>query len=162
MKRLLFTLLGTVYCLLCSAQTRTYSDNASGTFIFGLESYFYGRTGSLEFQADGKTFLVTVEGGDVYIDNAPLEGGRGEVVVGIHDFTGNRIPELVVARRNASWVALSLYKLSGKDWIPAASIEPVDGKEIRVFRQVVSVRDGDTLHSWTWHGNKFDYKSNNR
>ena len=160
MKRLLFTLLGTVFCLVCAAQTRTYSDNASGTFIFGLESYFFGRTGSLEFQADGKTFLATVEGGDVYVDGAPLEGGRGDVVVGIHDFTGNRIPEFVVARRNASWVALSLYKLSGGAWLPLTQIDPVDGKEIRVFRQVVSVRDGDTLHSWTWHGDKFDYKSN--
>ena len=154
MKRLLFTLLGTVFCLLCSAQTRTYSDNASGTFIFGLDSYFYGRTGSLEFEADGKTFLATVEGGDVYVNGTPLEGGRGEVV------TGNRIPELAVARRNDSWVALSLYKLAAGDWIPAGHIDPVDGKEIRVFRQVVSVRDGDTLHSWTWHGNGFDYKSN--
>lgn len=160
MKRLLSTLLGTVLCLLCCAQTRSYSDNASGTFIIGLESYFYGRTGSLEFQADGKTFQVSVDNGDVYIDGAPLEGGRGEVVVGVHDFTGNRIPELVVARRNASWVALSLYKLQGGNWLPAAQIDPVDGKEIRVFRQVVSVRDGDTLHSWTWHGNGFDYKSN--
>ena len=160
MKRLLFILLGVILSLICNAQTRTYSDNASGTFIFGLDSYFYGRTGSLEFQAGGKSFLATVDNGDVYVNGTPLEGGRGEVVVGIHDFTGNRVPELAVARRNASWVALSLYKLAGGNWIPAASIDPVDGKEIRVFRQVVSVRDGDTLHSWTWHGNGFDYKSN--
>lgn len=162
MKRLLFTLLGTVLCLLGSAQTRSYSDNASGTFIFGLENYFYGRTGSLEFQADGKTWQATVEGGDVYVNGAPLEGGMGEVVVGTHDFTGNRIPDLVVARRNASWVALSLYSLRDGKWLPAGQTEPVDGKEMRVFRQVVSVRNGDTLHSWTWHGNGFDYKSNLR
>jgi hypothetical protein len=160
MKRLLFTLLGVVACVLAAAQTRTYSDNASGTFIFGLDSYFYGRTGSLEFEANGQQFQVTVDNGDVYVNENALEGGRGEVVVGIHDFTGNRIPELVVARRNNSWVALSLYRLSGKDWIPAASIDPVDGKEMRVFRQVVSVRNGDQLHSWTWHGDRFDYKSN--
>ena len=160
MKRLLFTLLGTVFCLVCAAQTRTYSDNASGTFVIGLDSYFYGRCGSLEFQAQGKTFLVTVDEGDVYVNDAALEGGKGEVVVGIHDFTGNHIPELVVARRNNSLVALSLYKLTGANWIPAASIDPVEGKEIRVFRQVVSVRNGDQLHSWTWHGDRFDYKSN--
>ena len=160
MKRLLFTLLGTVFCLFAAAQTRSYADNASGTFIFGLDSYFYGRQGSLEFQADGKSFQATVEGGDVYVDGKALEGGRGEVVVGVHDFTGNRIPELVVARRNDSWVAVSLYRLSDGLWIPAAHIDPVDGREIRVFRQVISVRNGDTLHSWTWHGNGFDYKSN--
>lgn len=160
MKRLLLTLLGAILCVVAAAQTRTYSDNASGTFIFGLDSYFYGRTGSLEFEANGQTYQVTVDNGDVYVNDTALEGGRGEVVVGIHDFTGNRIPDLVVARRNGSMVALSLYKLSGRDWIPAASIDPVEGKEIRVFRQVVSVRNGDQLHSWTWHENRFDYKSN--
>ena len=160
MKRLLLTLIGTVFCLLGAAQTRTYSDNASGTFIFGLENYFYGRSGALEFQADGKTFQVAVEDGDVSVNGAPLEGGRGEVVVGTHDFTGNRIPELVVARRNASMVCLVLYTLSGGQWLPAGATDPVEGQEIRVFRQVVSVRSGDVLHSWTWHGNKFDYKSN--
>lgn len=160
MKRIVLTLLASIFCLLATAQTRTYADNASGTFIFGLDSYFYGRSGVLEFKADGKPFQATVEGGDVYVDGQPLEGGRGEVVVGIHDFTGNRIPELVVARRNKGWVAVALYKLSGGRWIPAGHIDPVDGSEIRVFRQVISVRDGDTLHSWTWHGTQFDYKSN--
>ena len=160
MKRLFCILLWAFIGLAAGAQTRTYTDNASGTFIFGLENYFYGRSGSLEFQADGKTFNVGVENGDVSVNKAPLEGGMGEVVVGTHDFTGNRIPELVVARRNNGWVALAMYKLSAGDWIPAGHIDPVDGKEMRVFRQVVSVREGDTLHSWTWHGTQFDYKSN--
>jgi hypothetical protein len=35
------------------------------------------------------------------------------------------------------------------------------GKEIRVFRQVVSIRSGDVLHSWTWHTDRFDYKGSN-
>ena len=160
MKKRFFTLLWVFLCLCAGAQTRSYSDNASGTFVFGLDSYFYGRTGTLEFQADGKSFQVTVEGGDVRIDGAALEGGRGEVVVGIHDFTGNRNPELVVARRNNALVSLTLYSLSGGRWLYAAAIGPVNGKEVRIFRQVVSVRDGDTLHSWTWHGDRFDYKSN--
>lgn len=160
MRAFLTTILGCILSLVAGAQTRTYTDNASGTFIFGLESYFYGRSGSLEIQADGKTFQVNVENGDVNINGTPLEGGMGEVVVGAHDFTGNRIPELVVARRNASMVCVSLYKLSGGSWIPAGATDPVEGREIRVFRQVVSVRSGDTLHSWTWHGSKFDYKSN--
>lgn len=160
MKRLFCIILGAVIGLVAGAQTRTYTDNASGTFIFGLENYFYGRSGSLEFQADGKSFNVGVENGDVSVNGAPLEGGMGEVVVGTHDFTGNRIPELVVARRNRGMVCVALYKLSASGWIPLASTDPVDGKEMRVFRQVISVRSGDTLHSWTWHGNKFDYKSN--
>ena len=160
MKRLFCILLGAVIGLAASAQTRTYTDNASGTFIFGLENYFYGRSGSLEFQADGKTFNVGVDNGDVSVNGAPLEGGMGEVVVGSHDFTGNHVPELVVARRNRGLVCLTLYKLSGSRWLPLGSTDPVEGGEMRVFRQVVSVRSGDTLHSWTWHGSRFDYKSN--
>ena len=160
MRAFLTTILGCILSLLAGAQTRTYSDNASGTFIFGLESYFYGRSGSLEIQADGKTYQVSVENGDVSIDGQQLEGGMGEVVVGTHDFTGNRIPELVVARRNNSMVCVTLYKLSGGNWLPLGYTDPVEGKELRVFRQVVSVRCGDILHSWTWHGTKFDYKSN--
>ena len=109
MKRLFCILLWAFIGLAAGAQTRTYTDNASGTFIFGLENYFYGRSGSLEFQADGKTFNVGVENGDVSVNKAPLEGGMGEVVVGTHDFTGNRIPELVVARRNKGLVCLTLY-----------------------------------------------------
>ena len=112
MKKLFFTLLATVWCLLSAAQTRSYADNASGTFV----------------------------------------------VVGVHDFTGNRVPDLVVARRDNSQVGLTLYTLSGGRWVFAASINPIQGKEIRVFRQVVSIREGETLHSWTWHGNGFDYK----
>ena len=160
MKRLFCIILGAVIGLVVVAQTRSYTDNASGTFIFGLENYFYGRSGSLEIQADGKTFNAGVENGDVSVNGAPLEGGMGEVVVGTHDFTGNHIPELVVARRNNGMVCVALYKLSASGWVPLGSTDPVDGKEIRVFRQVISVRSGETLHSWTWHGSKFDYKSN--
>jgi len=160
MKRLLLLLLGTFLCLAAFSQTRTYADNESGTFVFGLDSYFYGRSGSLEFKVGDRNYQVTVDNGDVYVDNSALEGGRGEVVVGIHDFTGNRVPELVVARRNNKLVAVSLYKLQDGKWIPADSIDPVEGAEIRVFRQVISVRNAAVLHSWTWHGNKFDYKSN--
>lgn len=160
MKRLLLLLLGTFLCLAASSQTRTYADNESGTFIFGLDSYFYGRSGSLEFKVGNRNYQVTVDNGDVYIDNSALEGGRGEVAVGIHDFTGDRVPELVVARRNNRLVAVSLYILQNGGWIPLGSIDPVEGSEIRVFRQVISVRNGDVLHSWTWRDNGFDYKSN--
>jgi hypothetical protein len=160
MKRLFFTLLGTFLCLLAGAQTRSYADNASGTFVFGLDSYFYGRTGTLEFEADGKMFRATVEGGAVSVDGTALEGGKGEVVVGAHDFSGNRIPDLMVARRDGAQVSATLYRLSSGQWVPMGNAGPVEGTEIRVFRQVISVRHASTLHSWTWHNDHFDYKSN--
>ncbi|MCR4844688.1 MAG: hypothetical protein K5843_06855 [Bacteroidales bacterium] len=160
MKKLFFTLLGAVLCLLASAQTRSYADNASGTFVFGLERYFYGGTGTFEFEADGKPFQATVEAGKVSVGGTTLEGGPGEVVVGIHDFSGDRVPDLMVARRDDSRVSAVIYRLSSGQWIPMGSTGPVGGSEIRVFRQVISVRNAETLHSWTWHNDHFDYKSN--
>ena len=160
MKRLFCLLWGLSLTLFAAAQTRTYTDNASGTFTFGLENYFYGRSGALEFQAGGTDYTVSVEEGEVSVGGVPLEGGPGEVVVGTHDFTGDKVPDLVVARRSGDRVSLTLYRLSGGKWTPAGATDPVQGREIRVFRQVVSVRSGDTLHSWTWHGSQFDYKSN--
>ena len=43
--RKLFPLL-LLICFTAQAQVRTYSDNASGTFVFGLDSYFYGESGT--------------------------------------------------------------------------------------------------------------------
>ncbi len=160
MKRLVFTLLGTVFCLLASAQTRSYADNASGTFVFGLESYFYGQSGTLDFKADGKSFQASVEGGHVSVGDAVLEEGSGEVVVGVHDFSGNRVPDLMVARRDGSQVSASIYQLSSGRWALMGSTGAVEGSEIRVFRQVISIRKDDILRSWTWHNGHFDYKSN--
>lgn len=160
MKKLVFILLGFFLCLLAGAQTRSYADNASGTFVFGLDSYFFGSSGSLTFEAEGKTFQASVGNGIVRMDGAVLDSGRGEVVVGVHDFSGDRVPDLMVARRDGSQVSASLYRLSSGGWVPMGKAGPVEGSEVRVFRQVISVRHDGTLHSWTWHSDHFDYKSN--
>jgi len=145
--------------LLLGAQTRNYNDNASGTFIFGLDSYFYGENGALDFDADGKACRVSVSAAEVDVNGTRLENG-GDVVVGIHDFTGNHIPELVVARREGSALGVKVYTLRGGSWQVIGSMKvPDSGKEIRVFRQVISIRRGEVLCSWTCHGEKFDYKA---
>lgn len=153
-------------CLICllagltaGAQTRTYSDNASKTFIFGLENYFYGVSGSLDFQLSGKAHQASVTEGDVTVDGAVLSAGETDTVVGIHDFTGDKSPELVVARRTEQGVSVTVYAFSAGQWKEIGRMVSPEAKEIRVFRQVVSIRRGEVLCSWTWHGNKFDYKA---
>lgn len=146
--------------LVAGAQTRNYADNASGTFVFGLDSYFYGSSGSLEFDAYGEHFQASVSSSGVFVNGRFLEAG-GDVVVGIHDFTEDRQPELVLAHRlSASSVSVSVYARQGGQWKLTGQMRGTGGvTEVRVFRQVVSFRRGDVLYSWTWHGSRFDFKA---
>ena len=147
-------------CFGARAQVRTYSDNASGTFVFGLDSYFYGESGTLDFSLGEASVRVSLADGTVRAGDCLLESGNGDTLIGIHDFTGDKAPELVVARRNNSSVWAKIYTCSAGTWRPIGEIR-ADGKEIRVFRQVLSIRSGEVLHSWTWHDSQFDYKRSN-
>lgn len=143
---------------LAKAQVRTYSDNASKTFVVGLDSYFYGEAGSLSFEAAGRTFQASKGADGVFIGDYRL-GVNGDTVIGIHDFTGNRVPELVVAQRIGESIGIWIYALDGNFWSPLKMMSVRGAQEVRIFRQVVSARQGSVLCSWTWHGDKFDYKA---
>ena len=158
--RRLFSLFFLLWAVLAGAQTRNYADNASGTFVFGLDSYFYGDAGSLEFDTHGKTFQVSISPDEVRVGNKRL-GQGGDVVVGVHDFTGDRQPELVLAHRHphTGAILVTIYALNGGSWEPVGQMSVRDTKEVRVFRQVVSARCGEALYSWTWHGTRFDFKA---
>lgn len=155
--RKLFPLL-LLICFTAQAQVRTYSDNASGAFVFGLDSYFYGESGTLDFSVGGVSVKAFLADGAVRIGDSFLESGNGDTLVGIHDFTGDKAPELVVARRSGDSVSAQIYSYASGAWSPIGRMEAA-GKDIRVFRQVVSIRSGEVLHSWTWHDSQFDYKS---
>jgi hypothetical protein len=144
--------------VLAQAQVRTYSENASKTFVVGLDSYFYGEAGSLSFDAAGQSFQASVGADGVFIGDRRL-GAGGDVVIGIHDFTGNRVPELVMATRKEEAIGLWIYALNGSSWSLLKMMALHGAKEVRIFRQVVSARRGEALCSWTWHGDKFDYKA---
>ena len=159
MKRLV-----TIFCLLAAfcgamAQTRTYTDNESKTFIIGLESYFYGDNGTLDFSAAGASWHALLVSGTVSVNGQELEAGEKDTVIGVHDFTGNRNPELVIARRSAEAVTATVYTLVNGQWQQVGKVGSKNATEIRVFRQVISIRSGEALLSWTWHGSKFDYKA---
>lgn len=162
MKRVIFIILLLMFAKFgAKAQTRGYSDNASGTFVVGLDSYFYGASGSLDFELGGTTHQASVSNGAVSVDGELLPGENAdtETVIGVHDFTGNRIPELLVGRRTPNSVGATVYSFKDKRWQPVGQMLIQGGQEIRVFRQVVSIRRDGVLCSWTWHGNKFDYKA---
>ena len=124
--------------VLAQAQVRTYSENASKTFVVGLDSYFYGEAGSLSFEAAGRSFQASVGADGVFIGDRKLGGG------------GQRL-------ENA--IGLWIYSLNGSSWSHLKMMSVRGAKEVRIFRQVVSVRQEETLCSWTWHGDKFDYKA---
>lgn len=141
------------------AQVRSYADNASKAFVIGLDTYFFGAEGSLDFVSGGQSFTASLSGGTVSLGSQELESGGGDVLVGIHDFTNNRNPEFVVARRSGDTLVANVYSLSGGKWKSIGRIGSEGGKEIRVFRQAFTIRSGEALYTWTWHGNAFDFKA---
>lgn len=160
MKRIFCFLIGNIFLLtLGFAQVRTYSDNASKTFIVGLESYFYGESGALDFVCGSEAVHAALSVGTVSVGGTELSRGAADAVVGIHDFTEDRIPELVVARRLPEGLTATVYTLSGGTWRVIGQMAAPGAKEFRVFRQVVSARRGEALSSWTWHGTAFDFKA---
>ncbi len=145
------------------SQVRSYTDNQTDTFIIGLDSYFYGENGSLGFTVKSKDACAVISGNNVLVDGAVLESGAGAVIIGTHDFTGDRQVELVVARRDANSISANIYQFTGGEWSVIGRIGAADSgaREIRVFRQAFTIRNKrtDALYTWTWHAPKFDFKS---
>ena len=160
-------ILGLLLALTASAQIRTYGDMESKTFVIGLDSYYYGTSGSLSFTAAGIPFQAELSGGTLTVvrDGARtvLVSGQGEALSGIHDFTGDGQPELLAAYRRSGIVLAYIYEFRHGAWTLIGKVGATgDGvSEIRVFRQALTIKDKDsgTLHTWTCHGGRFDFKS---
>lgn len=159
MKHSILLLLAAFFSFSAGAQVRSYNDNASGTFVIGLDSYFYGASGALSFEAAGKTFQASVSPSEVSVNGQRLCGG-GDVVIGIHDFSGNSLPDLVVAARENGGLSIAVYALQGNVWRVIGTMKvSQDASEARVFRQVISIRRGEVLCSWTYRDGKFVFKA---
>ena len=163
MKRVTLILVLFAACLHLQAQTRSYADNATSTFVVGLQSYFFGDNGTLGVTMVGRTASVRLEEGKVWVDGVLLEEGDGQTLVGAHDFTGDNQPELVVAHRTEERLSAKIYRLSGKDWLCIGHVGAGGAgvRDIRVFRQALTIRNYDSgvLYTWTWRGGRFDFKS---
>lgn len=135
----------------------------SKTFVIGLDSYFFGTSGALDFTVGGKAWQASVAGSKVSLEGNQLFSGQGETLVGIHDFTGDNVVELVIGSRIQGAVAARIYQLSGANWKQIGKVGASGSgvSEIRVFRQALTVKDKDSgaLHTWTCHGGSFDFKS---
>jgi hypothetical protein len=155
--------------LAAAAQTRTYGDIESKAFIIGLDQYYFGSSGSLGFKVAKTTYESRIEGGKVTVTcpgsgETALYEGEGDIIIGIHDFTGDKKPELVVAVRHNGMIVADIYQLSDK----AAPVGRIGAEgdgitEIRVFRQAITIKNhrAGAMYTWTWHKNKFDFKASN-
>lgn len=170
--------------LTSGAQIRTGSDIDSGTFIIGLDNYFCGNAGGLNFTHGGSSCFVTLGNGVItvsdgdneqtvyesglvvpFITEVNLPEISGDFVVGVHDFTGDNAPELVIGVRNSSASGIEAYILKKTDdgWrsIGEIAVFGISGVECRVFRQAITVKNPakGALYTWTCHGDKFDFKA---
>ena len=163
MKKIISLLAMLVVAVAASAQIKTYADNETATFIIGLDSYFYGESGSLGFSVKGKDMRAAVLSGTVTVNGEVLEEGEGNIVIGTHDFTGDRQVELVVARRSEETLYAVVYQYAAGAWKVIGRVGAADEgtREIRVFRQAFTIRNKRTnaLYTWTYHAPKFDFKS---
>ena len=161
MKRLAVILLS-LLPILALAQTRTLSDIEAKAYVIGLDSYFYGSPGNLEFDLNDSTVNVNVDGSGVYVGGKRLCAvSGGDILVGTHDFTGNRLPEILVAFRSDGGVKAEIFSWSGSAWRQVGRMAVPGAQEIRIFRQAVSIKKPSTgaLCTWTWHGSVFDFRS---
>ncbi|MBR6001795.1 MAG: hypothetical protein IK045_02915 [Bacteroidales bacterium] len=175
--------------LSANAQIRTGGDIDSGTFIMGLDNYFCGAAGGLNFNIGSDTISVSLNGGlitvtsngsgDEPVEQTVYNNGLvvpfvtginlpqiyGDFVVGIHDFTGDNVPELVLGVRNASAIGLEVYilKLKEEGWgsIGEVAVFGIAGVECRIFRHTITVKNlaKGSLYTWTCHNDRFDFKA---
>ena len=184
MKKIALSLLSVLVAVVASAQIRTGSDIDSKTFVIGLDNYIVGDAGGLGFSIKGTTFKVEVSEGEVsvakgtaktllYKDGLKVPAAydytmpviKGDFVIGVHDFTGDKLPELVIAVKDASASGIVAFVLQYKDgkWLSIGEIGAVKGNvnEIRVFRQTITIKNKQSgaLYTWTWHKTGFTFKA---
>ena len=173
--------------VVCSAQLRTGSDIDSKTFVIGLDNYIVGEAGGLGFSIKNNAFKVEVleetvsvaKGSQkvvLYKDGLKVPAAydysmpvlKGDFVVGVHDFTDDTLPELVIAVRDDAGNGIIAFILQYKDnkWISIGEIGAVKGNvnEIRVFRQTLTIKNQKTgaLYTWTYKKNGFVFKASDK
>ena len=188
MKKIALSLLSILAAVVCFAQVRTNSDIDSKTFVIGLDNYIVGDAGGLGFSIRNTAFKVEVENETVtaakgnnpkvtlYKEGLQIPAAydyslpvlKGDFVVGVHDFTGDAQPELVIAVRDESGDGIIAFILQFKDgkWISIGEIGALKGNvnEIRVFRQTLTIKNKKTgaLYTWTYHKNGFTFKASDK
>ena len=167
-------------------QIRTGSDVAAGNFAIGIDNYLHvsaasGGKAAFDFSTRGQAFKAIAEDGTISVGETcllrhfaptmtaepaleiPAFTEKAEIIIGIHDFTGNREPELVVALRDRSTEGLVVYVYSFENeaWKAIGTIAAFgpEVRECRIFRQVITIEAGTNLYTWTYRGGKFVFRS---
>ncbi|MBR5700044.1 MAG: hypothetical protein IKX37_03020 [Bacteroidales bacterium] len=187
MKKIALFFSALLAAVVCSAQLRTGSDIDSKTFVIGLDNYIVGEAGGLGFSIKNNAFKVEVleetvsvaKGSQkvvLYKDGLKVPAAydysmpvlKGDFVVGVHDFTDDTLPELVIAVRDDAGNGIIAFILQYKDnkWISIGEIGAVKGNvnEIRVFRQTLTIKNQKTgaLYTWTYKKNGFVFKASDK
>lgn len=154
--------------LAASAQTRTYGDIAAKAFVIGLDQYYFGDSGSLSFKVTKKPFEANISGDLVTLSHASVVDTLAclpdtDFIVGIHDFTGDKVPELVVAARSGNRIVAEIFTLLNDQTTSIGRIgaEGEGITDIRVFRQALTIKNHKkgAMYTWTWHAPAFDFKA---
>ena len=169
MKRLFTIILAfSALAITAGAQTRTYGDIESKAFVIGLDQYYFGDSGSLSFKVTKKPFEAKISGDLVTLAHASVVDTLAvrpdtDFIVGIHDFTGDRVPDLVVASRSGNRLVAEVYTLVNDETtlIGRIGAEGEGITDIRVFRQAITIKNHKkgAMYTWTWHKTVFDFKA---
>ena len=142
---------------------------------FKAMAFYYqnGAVVSVEDIKDGRRALVVL-GGKLNLKSClpytrpdvGVPGVKATYSIGIHDFTNDGFPALVIGIRDDAGDAMAVYILEyggTSGWYSIGEMV-TQGKgihEARVFRQAVSFKDASSgvMSTWTYHEGKFDFLS---
>jgi len=152
---------------IAGAQTRTYGDIEQKAFVIGLDQYYFGASGSLTFKIAKVVYVARIDGSKVSVSSASmpeslLYEAEGDFIIGIHDFTGDKKPELVIACRKEGALEAEIYQLGNTaDCIGRIGATGEGITEIRIFRQAITIKNhkAGAMYTWTWHKKQFDFKA---
>ena len=156
---------------------------AAEPFVKGLESCFTYVPATEG--AAGKSLRVNVSGQEVILHAmgsgnelmVVMEGVResrpvlyretwsegDEYLVAVHDFSGDGVPEILVAVRGNDHLSVRILDLrSGGKTVLGEMVSQGHGiREARVFRQAVTMKcpQNNVLYTWTCHNGVFDFLS---
>lgn len=116
----------------------------------------------------------------VYKDGSPIDGTSipkigftgapesrsNEYMIGVHDFTNDGEPELVIAVTDGKdGIAVFVLKYEAGTWKSIGNMV-TKGKGLggcRVFRQALTMKNSSgVLYTWTCHGDSFDFLSSDK
>ena len=160
----------------CGDAGKSLSFSLSGKTFRLITLYFDGSAVSVAENAAGaRTVLFSrgrpavsgLSGGepDRIGFSGDIESKANEYCVGVHDFTGDSQPEIVIGvRANAgAGFAVYVFQYAGNSWkcIGNMTAKRHAIRSCRVFRQTVTMKDADSgvLYTWTYHGGTFDFLS---